>query len=229
MVLWLVSFLLIGVSFAEVGKVSKILGDSSAHVLRGTAKINLTQDFLINEGDEVFSEQSIVQLEIYPAVEVSLSKNSQIKMTKIYLNDSAEVGKLTSIIGFVKGLIRLKVTKDSDLEVDQRVEADSVVFGVRGTEFEVSNENSQIDLDVVEGEVEVSSPLIQTFVPEIVKTNQGFRFSKKARSFEKRKFRLKFKDHPAFGDAKARINNWRVKRTIQRSFRSKIIHKAKKK
>ncbi len=228
MILWSLCFLLMSASFAEVGKVSKIIGDSSAFILRGSQKFNLTPGYLLEEGDEVFSEKNVVQLTLYPAIQMSLSKKTQIKLTQNFFDNTSQVARLNSVIGFLKGLIRVRVTKASDLDVSLRVDADSVAFNVRGAEFEVSTAPSGIDLDVVEGEVEVSSPLVQTFVPEVLKTHEGFRFSKKARSFERRKYSEKFKNHPSFVDDKVLLSQWREKRLIQRSFRESLIHKAKK-
>jgi hypothetical protein len=213
MQVWALSFLLLtNIAFAEVGKISKVLGSSDAYVMRGTEKKTLSVDTKLEVGDELFSQNSVLLVHIYPTTQLSLAKQTQVKITKSFIDESNETDKAFSIINFIKGLVRVQVVKEANLEVDQKIEADGVAFAVRGTEFEVSSENGDYDLDVLEGEVEVSSPFIQTFVPEIVKANEGFKFNKKARKFERRKFRRKFKDAPAFASKDELHKNWKQKR-----------------
>ncbi len=217
MILWILSFtLLISASMAEVGKISKTLGTGDAYLMRGKNKISLVQDSLIEQGDEIFTEDSVIQLYLYPTTQINLAKNSHIKINESLIEGEGSKEKSTSVIGFIKGLIRLQVTKDENLEINQKVVADGVIFGVRGTEFEVSNENDDFELDVVEGEVEVSSPYVQTFVPEMVKANEGFRFNKKGRKFERRKFRMKFANNPGFSKREDIRQMWQQKRAAQR-------------
>lgn len=225
MILWILSFLLmISASMAEVGKISKNLGTGNAYLMRGKDKISLVQDSMIELGDEIFSEDCVIQFHLYPTTQINLAKNSHIKITESFIVGEGSKEKSTSVIGFIKGLIRLQVTKDENLEIDQKVVADGVVFGVRGTEFEVSNENDDFELDVVEGEVEVSSPYVQTFVPEMVKANEGFRFNKKARKFERRKFRMKFANNPGFSKREDIRKMWKQKRAEQKLKRRQRVN-----
>jgi hypothetical protein len=217
MILWILSFtLLISASMAEVGKISKTLGTGNAYLMRGKDKISLVQDSLIEQGDEIFTEDCVLQLYLYPTTQINLAKNSHIKIIESFIVGEGSKEKSTSVISFIKGLIRLQVAKDENLEIDQKVVADGVIFGVRGTEFEVSNENDDFDLDVIEGEVEVSSPYVQTFVPEMVKANEGFRFNKKARNFQRRKFRIKFANNPGFSKREDIRQMWQQKRAAKR-------------
>ena len=155
----------------------------------------------LEEGDELFTQKSVVVALLYPTTQLSLSKNSQIKISQNLLEEKENLEKSSSVIDYIKGIIRAKVTKDKDLTIDQTIRAKDVAFAVRGTEFEVSQEGEDVDLDVIEGEVEVSSPHVQTFVPEIVKANEGFRFNRKKHSFSKRKFASRFAHHPGFAQA----------------------------
>jgi hypothetical protein len=221
MIPWFISFaLIISASFAEVGKVSKIIGSGDAYIFRNQQKMLLAQDTLLEQGDELFTMDSVVVVYLYPTTQMSLSKNTQIKITESLIDIEGEKDKSFSVINFIKGLVRLQVTKDENLEIDQKVVADGVAFGVRGTEFEVSKEGEDFDLDVIEGEVEVSSPFVQTFVPEIVKANEGFRFNKKAKNFQRRKFFAKFKNHPEFANKKEMREKWKQKRMEKRQKRN---------
>lgn len=199
MLVWFASVLILSnVSFAEVGKITKILGSHDAYLLRGSEKVLLKLDLDLEEGDELFTENSVVAAFLYPTTQLSLSKNTQIKISQNLIDDEETVEKSSSVIDYIKGIIRAQVTKDKDLSIDQTIRAKDVAFAVRGTEFEVSQEGEDVDLDVIEGEVEVSSPYVQTFVPEIVKANEGFRFNRKQHSFSKRKFAPRFANHPGF-------------------------------
>ncbi len=231
MMIWISCFvLMINISLAEIGKVNKIVGPADAYILRNQNKIMVAPNTEIEEGDEIFSLESVLVIHLYPTTQMSLAKNTQIKISKNLIEETADKEKSFSIIEFVKGIVRLQVTKDDDLEIEQQVVADGVAFAVRGTEFEVSNENENFDLDVIEGEVEVSSPYVQTFVPEIVKANEGFRFNKKQRNFQKRKFGTKFKNHPGFAgreEIKAKRKQMRAERK-QKRLNNKDLRQGKK-
>ena len=213
MIVWFISFaLLISASIAEVGKVSKAIGSNDAYILRNQKKLSITQDFELEKGDEVFTQNSVLVIYLYPTTQISLAKKTQIKVSENLIKDDKTKAKIFSIISFIKGIVRLQLTKDDKLEIDQRIVAEGVAFSARGTEFEVSSTGGNIDLDVIEGEIEVSSPYVQTFVPEIVKANEGFTFNKKAKSFQRRKFLARFKNHPSFVRKEEILEKWKQKR-----------------
>lgn len=185
-------------AYSEDGKILKVLGGSTAYLVRGGSKQILTSDTAIEVGDELFSEDAVILLHLFPSTQLTLAKNSRIKLDKSFIDENDLKEKSSSVISFVQGLIRIKVDKEKEEEIEQTVQADGVSFGVRGTDYEISLQGEDFDLDVHEGAVEVSSPHVMTFVPEIVKKGKGFRFNKKERKFITRKFRPKFKDHPGF-------------------------------
>jgi len=83
----------------------------------------------------------------------------------------------------LKGHIQVKTKKN------MKVLNDDVSFSTESGEFRVSlNENNDVDLDVASGEVLVSSPHVHTFVPEIVKAKEGFRYKSNPPGFERRKY-----------------------------------------
>ena len=193
-----INLFLFSISWAGVGQVKQIIGGESAYIIRDNQKIFLTSEFELEQGDEIFSEQSVLNILIHPTGQYRLSKNTVIKITQNYIQDSNNVEKSFSVIDFIKGIIRAQIVQDETLEIDHKIQAKDVAFAIRGTEFEVSQTGDDFDLDVVEGAVEVSSPHIQTFVPEIVKANEGFRFNRKERAFKRRQFRLKNPENPKF-------------------------------
>jgi hypothetical protein len=230
MLTWLFSFLfLINVVSAEEGRVSKIAGDDSSYLVRNNQNIVLKEELPLEQGDEIYSMNSVVLIYLQPTTQMSLAKKSQIKITQNLIEINLEKEKSTSVIEYIKGIVRLQVTRDDQLEINQKVVADGVSFAVRGTEFEISREGEDVELDVVEGEVEVSSPYVQTFVPEIVKANEGFKFNKKNRQFQRRKFRPKFTDHPRFADKNTIRQKWKQKslnRKVKNINRTKPLKKS---
>lgn len=185
--IFLFCLFLTGLAQAQVGEVLSINGGSSAFLIRNGQQIGLTPDLHLETGDKLNSSDSLVTILIYPKIQMSLVKGSELVLSSHFLEESSQ--KTTSVVGLLKGLVRILVTKDPGEVVDQKVDANDVTFAVRGTEYEVSVTDEDADLDVVEGQVEVSSPYVQTFVPEIVKKGEGFRFERKARKFARRAFR----------------------------------------
>lgn len=207
-------------SFAEVGKVSKLLG-SNSYLMRSGQKIALAVDTELELGDEVYAESAYLVLFIYPASQVSLNHNASIKISEHLIEENKELEKSFSVIDYIKGVIRLQVTKSTDQEINQKVQANGVAFAVRGTEFEISQEGDEdVDLDVIEGEVEVTSPFVHTFVPEVVKANEGFRFNRKKKNFARRKFGLKFKNHPGFDRSERVRERWKELRKVRQERKS---------
>lgn len=209
-IILLISVLLFGTALAEVGKVTKVVGETDSFLVRGSENIKISPDLMLELGDVIHSQNSYIVIHLYPATQMSLAKNTEIKISEHMIEENNDLEKTTSVIDFIKGIIRLQVTKDANQEINQKVQAERVAFGVRGTEFEVSLEDNQdVDLDVFEGEVEATSPDVHTFVPEIIKANEGFRFEKKKRSFSKRRFAPKFRNHPGFVEKKRINQEWR--------------------
>lgn len=208
----LLSLLVTNMAHAEIGKILKIVG-TDAYLMRGSEKISLAPDLALELNDDIQTESSFVLIHLYPGTQMSLSKKSQIKLTDYNVSEANNIEKTWSVVSFIRGILRAKVDRDTDQEVEQKFEAPGVAFGIRGTEFEIAiEENEDVDLDVFEGQVEVSSPYIQSFVPEYVKAKEGFRFERARKAFAKRKFAPKFKDHPGFEDKKKLLKKWREKR-----------------
>ncbi len=189
------SFFLMSFSFAEVGEILSLKVSQDAYLVRGTEKVLLTTGTLLEVGDRIHTEKAHVVLILYPKIQMSVASGSEILISKHMVEEAGETEKTESLVELVRGLIRIQVTRDENEEVQQKVEANGVAFAVRGTEYEVSSTDDDAELDVMEGEVEVSSPYVQTFVPEIVKPNQGFKFERKAKKFNRRAMRERLRDN----------------------------------
>lgn len=179
---------------AEVGEVIAVRGGTDAYLSRNGERHILTEGFPLQVGDTLRTESSHVVFLLFPKIQMSLVKGTEIIITSHLVEDSGEIEKTESLIDLIKGLIRIQVTRDDNDKVEQKVNAKDVSFAVRGTEYEVSSTDDDAELDVFEGEVEVSSPHVQTFVPEIVKPRQGFRFERKNRQFVRRALKERNKE-----------------------------------
>lgn len=121
--------------------------------------------------EKIYSEKKPLSLKLDSGQTVTLAPHSQIKVS----------GKTT--VDFIQG--RILIESSSDF----KVQTDGVSFTTEKGTFEVSQTTSKdIDLDVISGEVEVSSPHVHTFVPEIVKASEGFRYTTKEPGFARRPF-----------------------------------------
>ncbi|MES2528138.1 MAG: FecR domain-containing protein [Bdellovibrionota bacterium] len=175
----------ISLTHAQVGEVLSMKGSHDAWISRNGSRISIAEGLSLETGDNIHTENAHVTFLIYPKIQMSLVKGTEITISRHMIEEST-AEKSTSLIELIKGLIRVQVTKDGTEEVDHKIDARGVTFSVRGTEFEVSSTDEDAELDVFEGEVEVSSPYVQTFVPEIVKPNEGFRFERKEKKFARR-------------------------------------------
>ncbi len=183
---WFLFFLFtLSMAHAQVGEILSLKGTQDAWISRSGSRINIAEGVTLETGDSIHTENAHVTFILYPKIQMSLVKGTEITISR-HLIEESTTEKSTSLIELIKGLIRVQVTKDGTEEVDHKIDARGVTFSVRGTEFEVSSTDEDAELDVFEGEVEVSSPYVQTFVPEIVKPNEGFRFERKERKFARR-------------------------------------------
>ena len=120
--------------------------------------------------DRILSNRSEVTLALQNGSSLKMAKESELQLTK-------------------KGFVFYKGRGLFTLKQEQLVEAPEVSFNSSNSQFELSViNNSLTHLDVVKGEVTVSSPHIQTFVPEIVKAREGLSFDKSKPAFNRREF-----------------------------------------
>jgi hypothetical protein len=229
-ILILLGLIMSNIAFAEVGKVLKVVGADDAFVTRGAEKIHLAPETMLELGDVVSSVNAYVVIQLYPASQFSMGKNSELKISEHQINEANNLEKTWTVVEFMKGIVRSQIKRDTDQEVEVQVRTEGASFAVRGTEFEISIEdNKDVDLDVFEGEVAASSPYIQSFVPEIIKANEGLRFERTKKAFSKRRFSSKFRNHPGFEDSKVLLKKWKEKKHKKSAKKHKKKKSAKKK
>ncbi len=184
----LFTFMLLIVSFsayANYGKILQFSGKQDSYVLRNNNKIKIDTNLLLEKGDQIFTNDSQVLVTVYPSTQIVLDKNSHLG--------------LSSELEFTKGKMKTRIGAGSKEESSHKVQANQVAFTTSSGEFEVSyGPKKFIELFVANGEVEASSPQVQTFVPEIIKTKEGFRFNIQEPGFSKQRYAPKFKTSLTF-------------------------------
>ncbi len=175
----------ISMSYAEIGRIVRIVDNDGAYIKREKTELKIKPNMALEAGDEVISNESRVLVHLYPGTQLSMDKSTKVVVHK-------------KLIKFFKGLVRVKVIKKQGLIVQQIVASEDVSFNLSEGDFELALSSKNVDLDVHEGEITVSSPHIQTFVPEIIKTKEGFTFTRNQYSFLRRKFAPRFNNHPGF-------------------------------
>ncbi len=216
--IFFVFLLLTTLAYAEVGEILSLRGGTDSYLMRDGVKSSIGEGVKLEVGDSIHSGNSYVTLILYPKIQMGLAKDTELKITSHLVDEANGPEKTDSLIELIKGLIRIQVTRDHNEEVKQRVDARGVTFAVRGTEYEVSSTDDDAELDVFEGEVEVSSPHVQTFVPEIVKPNEGFRFARKSRQFAKRALKERNKE-PRFLRKEELRSRWQQRKASRKEMR----------
>lgn len=176
-------FLFIQVSAAGVGSVVSAPSQSDAVIVNNKKTTAVKQGQAINLGDVISSRKTPVELKVGSFIKVVMKKDSQISIIKL--------DKAVSDISYVKGVVEFKINSKTSPKLINRILGNSVTFAGVDSEFTLVSFPDGVDLYVAKGEMEVSSPYIQTFVPEIVKAKEGFRFNRKKRTFERKKFQAK--------------------------------------
>ena len=83
MFLWVSLVLLLTAhSYAEVGKIIKMVGAGDAFILRNNNKIILTKDTPLNLGDEISSSQTVLLIHLDPTTQMSIGRNTILKISK---------------------------------------------------------------------------------------------------------------------------------------------------
>jgi hypothetical protein len=171
---------LISPSHLQVGRVLQVKGDE-AKILREKVQIPLNEKVDLLVGDTAQSKESSALLYLFSETQIYLYPQSEIKISEKNL-------------WLKRGTIRVRKMKLNDNRRELLLSADKIEFSNLVGEFEATSSKNTIELNVINGEVEASSPLVMTFVPEIIKAREGFRFVPAERKFERIKYSLKEMD-----------------------------------
>jgi hypothetical protein len=172
---YILVFLLMSFSLwaQTVGEVSKLIGTGAKVNRSGDIQV-LIEGQTLELGDRVMSNEAIVQLILFPGTQMNLSKNTELIISEHLLESSQS----KSIIEFIKGELRVLVKKfQPEEKVEQTYRTGLVDFGVRGTEFILSDSNEASDIEVVEGEVQATERDSNRILGS-VKANERFKYLK---------------------------------------------------
>lgn len=221
LILWLLPL-----AHAGVGEVISIKGGTDSFLVRNGQKMEIAAGTPLEVGDLINSASTYVTLVLNPKIQMGLATGTEFLITEHSVDITEGSSKTNSLIDLVKGIIRIQVTRDTNEELNQKVDARGVNFTVRGTEYEVSSTPAEAELDVFEGEVEVSSPHVQTLVPEIVKPKEGFRYGRKGRQFERRAFRERLKEIRFLRKEELR-ERWQKRRAFKQERKANVRNRIK--
>ena len=218
--LWILCFIMtVTTAFAEVGKVAKLTGDNSAYLIRNKSKVEIKTNTMIEVGDEIMSGNSTLVVHLYPETQISLGKQTHLTLEQADLAVTKNQAKSFAVLKLSKGMIRAILPGVKNQEIEQRYETEGMTGVLSQGEFEMSLEESKnVNLEVLSSQVAISSPFIQSFVPEIVKAKEGLTFSWKEKAYVRRKPTPRFTDHAGFVNAKTIKKNWdKVKKKFKKA------------
>ena len=186
-------------TLADVGRIAKTSNDSDSFLLRKGFKKPLTSDLALKAGDVISTTESMVLLHLLSGSQILLGKKTELRITNCEQKSENEKTMIGCQVELLKGVTRTLVPPEKNREIRQVVSSGQVSFIGKAGEFEVSTAGTgEVDVDVISGEVEATSPLIMTFVPEMIKEKEGLRFSIGPRTYSRRKFSLKMQDPLSF-------------------------------
>jgi hypothetical protein len=195
--LFLCLIILTQASFGQAGKI--LTGSQSeSYILRDTLVVKISDNLKLKPGDEIVVKNNPILTKINPNTQIALSHNSSVKVVsfKSFKKNNKKV--FTSLLELKSGTLLTNIKVKANEVVNHRIKTEEVEFIFSKGQFEISNYGTGTDLHVMKGEVEVRSPKVQTFVPEIIKSGEGFRYTKANPSFSKIPFKPQFKNPPAF-------------------------------
>jgi hypothetical protein len=195
--LFLCLIILTQTSFGQVGKI--LTGSQSeSYILRDTLIVKISNNFKLKTGDEIVVKINPILIKIYPNTQIALSRNSSFKVVsfKSVIRNNKKV--FTSLLELKSGTLATNIKVKANEVVNLRIKTKEVEFIFSNGQYEISNYGQGTDLHVMKGEVEVRSPHVQTFVPEIIKSGEGFRYTKANPAFSKIPFKPQFNNAPAF-------------------------------
>lgn len=176
--------------YSEVGIVNRVIGEDAV-IVRENGNQIISEGTLLEEGDEIQTNNSTILFQIYPATQVTLSKESYFLVDEhdFEISENKENSKL--IVTFLKGKLKILVDKLSESDTtEQIINTKSASFAVRGTEFEILEDDEGTSIDVNEGKVEARTELerIDLFKEESVRVQRGSKGRLRERVLRGRKF-----------------------------------------
>ena len=208
--LWILCLMMtLSTAFADIGKVLKVTDKSEAHIVRNKSKIELKSDTKLEVGDLIIAGNSNLLLHLYPETQIVLTKSSELLIEQSDLEVTKKNEKAFAVLKLQRGSLRVHSPARKNQEIEQRWETEGASAAGPQGDFELALfESKNVDIDVFQGQLSVSSPFIQSFVPEIVKAKEGLTFVAKDKAFTRRAASSKLGNGPAFKTDKVVKKNW---------------------
>lgn len=154
----MVLFFVLGVALAaepEVGRVARIQGSATAD--RGAEKRDLALDAQVHEGDLVRTAAGArLQIRFSDGMEITLGENSQLRIDRFLYDPKAREGAAGLNLG---GSFRVLTGAVGKLAPDKvRLSTPVADLGLRGTEFWGGPIEGLLDVIVLSGRVQVTTP-----------------------------------------------------------------------
>ncbi|WPU65162.1 hypothetical protein [Peredibacter starrii] len=208
--LWLLCFMMtLSTAFADIGKVLKLTDKSEAHIIRNKSKIELKSDSKLEVGDVVVAGNSNLLLQLYPETQVILTKSSELLIEQSDLEVTKKEERAFSVLKLQKGSFKAHTPSRKTQVIEQRWETEGASAAATQGEFEMAlSDSKNVDVDVFQGQLIVSSPFIQSFVPEVVKAKEGLTFVSKDKAFSRREAKSNLGNEPSFMADKVVRKSW---------------------
>jgi hypothetical protein len=210
----ILTFLLSQASFADLGQITKNSGSTNGFILRGSKKLPLLKGASLENNDRISTLQSTVMLYLEPSTQILVPENAEIIIVK--------KDNLSSMVTLLKGHIRLKVIPLAKVEVGQSLEIGSVVASSQNADFQGALKGEDSEFDVRTGLIQLSSPLVQSFVPENLKAKEGVLFAKGQKKFVRRKVVLTEEKNSTFLSDLEVKEKWRLRKLMVRPKKNEL-------
>jgi hypothetical protein len=184
----LIIFFLVLFNIAHADSVGRIVKHSGQKLLihRGTEKLEVRAgaEIKLNDELETFGENALVH--IYPGIQLSLSSKSKLLIQEHSIqNPNAKTQIVLAVMRLDAGAALVRIQPMRKESIMLRLETEGTSTAAESGEFEVTLIERNTDILVLKDQVSVSSPHVQSFVPEIVKSGNGLRFLDGQKIFSK--------------------------------------------
>jgi len=152
--IFIVLIILFYISGCSNNSGSKVSVKGNAEILRNGKKITIKTGSEISQNDEIkVHENSQVDIIVGKDDVIRVKPNTEIKMTKL------ETAKQSSQVSVTlkSGKIIAKLNTFKDTKSNFEINSQAAVCGVRGTQFSIESSSDLDEINVIKGEITVSS------------------------------------------------------------------------
>lgn len=138
-------------------------------------------------GDKISSQESEIKATLNHGVEIILGKNSNAQVAHFQVTKANGQDNVFIDLDLKKGAIESKVKALNNEVIEYKILTEGAAVTAADGDFKVSlAEDKDVEVTVTRGQVLVSSPFIQSFVPEVVKENETLYFDMQENVFSRK-------------------------------------------